>query len=65
MTDYGHLQFGTSPGPFFTVRVPVKHEHADRYLALYEGRWRRIHIQVRRLYIVCDGERITIQVEGV
>ena len=63
--DHGYLQFGTAPGPFLTVRVPVKHEHADRYLARYEGRWRRIHIQVRRLYIVYRGEIITIQVKGL
>ncbi len=64
-TDHGYLQFGTGKGPFLTVRIPVKHEYADRYLALYEGKWRRIHIQVRRLYIVCDGERITIEVKGL
>lgn len=61
----GYLQHGQAPGPFRTEGVPLKHEGADRYSALYEGRWRRVHIQVKRTYIVYRGERITIEVEGV
>lgn len=67
MTDHGYLQHGadTPAGPFRTERVWVKHEGADRYLAWYEGKWRRVHIQVGRTYIVFMGEKITIQIEGV
>lgn len=66
MNDYGYLQHGTGTrGPFCTERVAIKHEYADRWLVRFEGRWRRVHIQLRRLYIVYRGERITIQIEGV
>ena len=65
MTIIGYLQHGTAPSPLRTEQVTVKHEFADRYLAWYAGKWRRVHIQVRRPYIVYAGERITIQIDGV
>ena len=65
-TDYGFLQHGQgTQGPFRTERVTIKHEHSDRWLAWFEGQWRRVLIQVRRTYIVYRGERITIQIDGV
>lgn len=63
--DTGYLQHGTAPGPFRTQAINVKNEYADKWLAFYEGKWRRVHIQVNRLYIVYAGERINIQIEGV
>lgn len=48
--------------PFHTESVPVKHEYGDRYLALY-GRWRRVHVQVKRLYVVIASSKVTIQLE--
>lgn len=70
MDNVGFLQFacerddGTKDS-FYTQSVPVAHEGADKYLALYEGRWRRVHIQVHRTYIVYMGEKIKIVIEGV
>lgn len=62
----GYLQHGAgTAGPFLTQRVIVKHEYADRWLAMYWGRWRRVHIQVNRTFIIYRGEKITIQIEGV
>lgn len=64
--DVGYLQHGKgTAGPFRTERVTVKNEYADRWLAHFEGKWRRVHIQVRHTFIVYRGERITIQIEGV
>ena len=64
--DEGFLQHGEgTKGPFCTELVPVKNEYADRWLAWFEGKWRRVHVQVRRSFIVYRGERITIQIEGV
>ncbi len=64
--NYGYLQHGTgTSGPFRTERVPIKHEHSDRWLAWFEGRWRRVHILVRSTFIVCRGERIQILIEGL
>jgi hypothetical protein len=63
--EIGYLQHGTQPGPFRTERVIVKHEYADRWLALFEGKWRRVHIQVNRTFIVYRGEKITIHIDGV
>lgn len=65
MKDIGYLQHGQQPGPFCTERVRVKNEHGDRWLAWFEGRWRRVHIQVNRTFIVYRGEKIMIQIEGV
>ena len=65
MTERAYLQHGTPPGPFRTESVSIKHEHSDRWLAWYEGRWRRVHVQVRRTYIVHNGEKITIQIDGL
>ncbi len=64
--DHGYLQHGKGTiGPFRTERVAVKHEFADRWLARFEGKWRRVHILVRSTFIIYRGERITIQIEGV
>lgn len=64
--EHGYLQHGAgTAGPFRTERVAVKNEHADRWMAFYEGKWRRVHIQINHTYIVHQGERITIQIEGV
>ena len=65
MDDFGYLQHGSGAGPFRTERVSIRHEYAGRWLARFEGRWRRVHTQVNRLYIVYRGERITIQIDGV
>lgn len=66
MSDYGYLQHGDgTKGPYRTERVLVKHEFADRWFARFEGRWRRVHVQVKRLFIVYHGEKITIQIDGV
>lgn len=64
--DHGYLQHGHgTQGPFRTERVRIKNEGADRWLAFFEGKWRRVHIQVNRTFIVFRGERVTIQIEGV
>ena len=66
MRDIGYLQHGDGTrGPFRTESIPVRNEFADRWLAFFEGRWRRVHIQVNRTFIVHRGERITIQIDGV
>lgn len=65
MEDFGYLQHGSGVGPFRTERVRIKNEYGDRWLAFFEGRWRRVHIQISRLFIVYQGEKITIQIEGV
>lgn len=65
-TTIGYLQHGGgTKGPFRTEGVRVKNEYADRWLAFFEGRWRRVHINVSRLFIVFQGQRITIQIWGV
>ena len=66
MNDCGYLQHAVRPGgPFRTEAVTIKHEYADRWLAHFEGRWRRVHVQVKRLFIIYRGERIAIQIEGL
>lgn len=66
MSLHAYLQHGAgTAGPFRTERVALKHEGADRYLVRFEGRWRRVHVQVGRTFVVYRGERITAQVEGL
>lgn len=62
----GYLHHGEGTGgPFCTESVRVRHSHADVWHARFEGRWRKVHIQVNRTYIVYQGSRITIQIDGV
>lgn len=68
MSDYGYLQHGKAPGPFRTERVAVKpagYPRAGQWMASFEGRWRLVHVQVKRTFIVYMGQRITIQIDGV
>lgn len=61
----GYLQHGVAPNPCRTEAVKLHHEGADRYQAYFEGRWRRVYIQVNRTFILYRGEKITIQIEGL
>ena len=65
----GYLQHGKeTPGPYVTEVVGVKQDvwpNADKWLARYENKWRRVFVQVNRTYIKYNGEKITIQIEGV
>lgn len=64
--EIGYLHHGSgTQGPFRAERVHVKNEYGDRWLAYFEGKWRCVHIQVRRTFIVYRGEKITIQITGV
>lgn len=66
MTDYGYLQHGRgTQGPFRTERVTIKHEPPDKWAARFEGRWRRVRMNLHGLWIIYQGQRITIQIEGV
>ena len=64
MIDYGYLQHGSGSGPFSTERVAIRNEYADNWIAFFEGRWRKVHTHVNRLFIVYRGEKVTIQIEG-
>lgn len=54
--ETGLLYFGNAK-----QLIKVKHLFADNYLAYYEGKWRKIHIQVKRLYINYLGKKLTIE----
>lgn len=62
----GYLQHKAGPnGPFRTESVTVKNEYGDKWLAHFEGKWRRVFIQVGKTYIRYQGEKIVIQIDGV
>lgn len=64
--DVGYLQYGAgTDGPFCTESVRIRHLFADKWEARFEGRWRKIHIRANRTYIVYQGEKIKIQVNGL
>ena len=67
--DYGFLQHGAgSSGPFRTEKVRIKlrgYPHTGQWVAQFMGRWRVVHVQLNRTFIVWRGERITIEIEGV
>lgn len=66
MENVGYLMHKASEsGPFLTERVTIRHLFADNWQAYYDGRWRKVHIQVGRTYIVDRGNKITIKIEGV
>jgi len=66
MSDIGYLQHGAgASGPFRTESVPIRHIMPDEWQARFEGKWRKVHTTVRRLFITYRGEKITITVEGV
>lgn len=66
MSILGYLQHGTAPQlPLRTETVRVVHEYADRYLAFFEGKWRRVHIGTQCPFIIYYGNRIPILIEGV
>ena len=66
MEDFAYLQHGHGTnGPYRTEKVRIKNEGADNWFARFDGRWRKVHFQVKRTFIVFRGERITIQIEGV
>lgn len=62
--DYGYLQHGDGFGPFSTEKVSIRHLYADNYEVWFQGHWRKLHIQVKRLYIVYMGARITVLFDG-
>lgn len=64
--DRGYLQHGHgTAGPFRTDSVSIRCEYGDRWQALFEGRWRKVHIRVSGLFILYRGQRIVIQIEGI
>lgn len=64
--DYGYLQHGTGTnGPFRTEKATIRHLFADNWQCFYEGKWRKVHVTLSRLYIIFRGNKITIQIEGV
>lgn len=60
-TETGTLYFGVGG----SHPIQVRNEYGDRWLAMYEGKWRRVYIQVKRTYIICRNVRYTIAIDGV
>lgn len=69
MMETGYLQHGKGTnGPFRTEQVNVKQDvwpNADKWLAFFEGKWRRVFVQVNQTFIRFNGEKIVIQIDGV
>jgi hypothetical protein len=64
--DNGHLQHGQgTSGPFRTECVTVRLAMPDNWQAWFEGRWRKVFVTMKGSHIVFQGEKITIQIEGV
>lgn len=68
-SDRGYLQHGAGTlGPFRTESVPIRprgYPHAGEWEARFEGRWRVVHVSVRRTWIVYRGAQIQILIQGV
>jgi len=64
--DTGYLHHGKgTAGPFRTESVKLRHEAPDNWFARFEGKWRKVNVQVNRTFIVFQGEKIDIQIWGV
>jgi hypothetical protein len=60
--DLGYLLMDDGKEPEV---VKVKHHYLDNWSAWYDGKWRKVYIQVNRTYIVYNKNKITIHIEGV
>ena len=60
--NIGYLQHGEGNVEEVTIRHTGKCDHWE---ARFEGKWRKVHVQVKRTFIVYMGKKITIQVWGV
>lgn len=68
--EYGYLQHGNgTQGPFLTEVVPVKMSESwptyGTWYARFANKWRKVHVNLGRTWIVYQGEKITIKIEGV
>ena len=50
---------------FYTERVKVRHLYADNWQVYFEGKWRKVYIQVKKTFIKYQNQNIEIQIEGV
>jgi len=65
-TDYGYIHHGEGTnGPFMTQRVAAKMQHPFNWYVQYEGRWRKVHVKLNKVFIIYKGEKLTVQIEGV
>jgi hypothetical protein len=63
--ETGYLQHGSGKGPFRTEACSIRHVKLDQYEAYFECRWRKIHFNQSRYWIIYKGQRINLQWEGV
>lgn len=63
--ETGYLQHGQAGQAMRTESVCVRHTMPDLYHAHFEGRWRKVHVQVNNLFIMYLGKRIPIVIDGV
>ena len=63
--QFGYLQHGEAGTAMRTERVPVRCEHSDKWQAYYEGKWRRVYISVKALFVRHKNAKIKIIIEGV
>lgn len=68
--DYGYLLFGKEGEPMYTERCSIRERkwpnHGQWEARMQcDSRWRVVHVQMRRTFIVYRGQRITIKIEGV
>ncbi len=66
--DTGYLQHGSIPGPFHTEKVLIRERgwpHAGQWQAYFKHKWRVVHVNQSRLWIVYQGVKINIKIEGV
>lgn len=63
----GYLHHGAgTQGPFCTEKVQVKTEdNGNTWKCRFEKRWRSVRFQGNDTFIIFQGERIQIQIEGV
>lgn len=64
--DIGYLQHGRgTDGPYRTEAVRVRMEPPFEWFARFEGRWRKVFVQVNSTFIRYRGQRIPILIDGV
>lgn len=66
MREHAYLQHGQGTnGPFLTEHAPMKFEAPDNYYVRFDGRWRKVHMNLKSLWIMYRGKRINVLIEGI
>ncbi len=64
--EVGYLHFGQGTiGPYQTIEVPIRGYPPGQWEVRFEGRWRRVHCNISKTWVIYLGQRVPVQIWGV